>query len=192
MIYDIYGMIYMIWYICTYIWFRCRRWWTRRTRTEPTLLTLSNFSRNCNFHCFHVKVFFYIYRFFLVPSSSPPPMSWWLILQLFSSPNLNIYRLLKITIYSLCEKSTEKRSKKTRLRALFQSLMWSADLIIINNDDIRENFEDKDNIGGNCYNSNSYWHDYSAIQLMFNMLVIQLVLKPVSYTHLTLPTIYSV
>ena len=81
-------------------------------------------------------------------------MSWWLILQLFSSPNLNIYRLLKITIYSLWEKSTEKRSKKTRLRALFQSLMWSANLIIINNDDIREYFEDKDNIGGNCYNSN--------------------------------------
>ena len=57
--------------------------------------------------------------------------------------------------------------------------MWSADLIIINNDDIREYFEDKDNIGGNCYNSNSYWHDYSAIQLMFNMLVIQLVLKQI-------------
>ena len=95
------------------------------------------------------------------------------ILQLFSSPNL------KRTIYSLCEKSTEKRSKKTRLRALFQSLMWSADLIIINNDDIREYFEDKDNIGGNCYNSNSYWHGYSAIQLMFNMLVIQLVLKQI-------------
>ena len=65
------------------------------------------------------------------------------------------------------------------MRALFQSLMWSADLIIINNDDIREYFEDKDNIGGNCYNSNSYWHDYSAIQLMFNMLVIQLVLKQI-------------
>ena len=65
------------------------------------------------------------------------------------------------------------------MRALFQSLMWSADLIIINNDDIREYFEDKDNIGGNCYNSNSYWHDYSAIQLMFNMLVIQLVLKKI-------------
>ena len=63
--------------------------------------------------------------------------------------------------------------------ALFQSLMWSADPIIINNDDIRDYFEDKDNIGGNCYHSNSYGYDYSAIQLMFNMLVIQLVLKPI-------------
>ena len=65
------------------------------------------------------------------------------------------------------------------MRALFQSLMWSADLIIIDNDDIPEYFEDKENIDGNCYHSNSYWHDYPAIQLMFNMLVIQLVLKQI-------------
>ena len=97
-----------------------------------------------------------------------------------------IYSLIDITIYSLCEKSTEKRSKKTRLRALFQSLMWSADPIIINNDDIRDYFEDKDNIGGNCYNCYSYWHDYSAIQLMFNMLVIQLVLKQIQIYSITL------
>ena len=94
-----------------------------------------------------------------------------------------IYSLIDITIYSLCEKSTEKRSKKTRLRALFQSLMWSADLIIIDNDDIPDYFEDKENIDGNCYNSNSYWHDYPAIQLMFNMLVIQLVLKQIQILH---------